>query len=170
MPRQLEVAGYKLPVATEDELLEFANKLRQAGNASLLDSLLPSVKNDQRHCLIARNLNFDSVVVPELSVDGYADDSDVWAMAPALNHRLKRKDTQIADIKRANEQVRALAKAARLKTITVPETVYDKTVEIGVYPEIEIVDRIKIKLPKHIGNAAAAFDEGVAFGDLVASR
>lgn len=168
MPRQLEVAGYKLPVATEDELLEFANKLRRAGNASLLDALLPSVQGDTHKCLIARNLNFDSMVEPEFSEKRYADGSGVWVMTPTLNYRLKRKDSQVADIERANEQVRALAKAARLRTITIQERVYDKTREFDWHGEE--VERVKIKLPKHIGNAAAAFDDGAAFGDFVATR
>jgi hypothetical protein len=48
--------------ATEAELLEFANKIREAGGANPLDALMPSTPSDSKACLIAQALNFSCVV------------------------------------------------------------------------------------------------------------
>lgn len=50
------------PRATLAETLEFANQVREAGGGSPLDALMPSVPGDASRCLIARNLNFNSMV------------------------------------------------------------------------------------------------------------
>jgi hypothetical protein len=48
--------------ASFEELLEFANKVREAGGGNPLDALMPSVPEDPTACLIARNLNFNCSV------------------------------------------------------------------------------------------------------------
>lgn len=48
--------------ATFDQLLAFANKVREAGGGNPLDALMPSVPQDASQCLIARNLNFNCEV------------------------------------------------------------------------------------------------------------
>jgi hypothetical protein len=48
--------------ASVDEIISFANKIREAGNADLIDGLLPSVPEDANSCLIANALNFDCAV------------------------------------------------------------------------------------------------------------
>lgn len=48
--------------ATFDELLEFANKVREAGGGNPLDALMPAVPEDPSQCLIAKNLNFNCQV------------------------------------------------------------------------------------------------------------
>lgn len=45
-------------------VLEFANKVRNAGGANPIDALMPSVPEDSSACLIARNLNFSCDVEP----------------------------------------------------------------------------------------------------------
>jgi len=48
--------------ATMDELLEFANAVREAGGGNPIDALMPAIPEDPTSCLIARNLNFNCVV------------------------------------------------------------------------------------------------------------
>lgn len=50
------------PRATLEELLEFANKVREAGGGNPLDALMPAVPADASQCLIAKNLNFNCEV------------------------------------------------------------------------------------------------------------
>lgn len=49
-------------VASFDETLEFCNKVRKAGGGDLLSALMPGIPEDDKHCLIAKNLNFDCTV------------------------------------------------------------------------------------------------------------
>jgi len=48
--------------ATLNEVLDFANKVREAGGGNPLDALMPAVPQDSSQCLIARNLNFNCEV------------------------------------------------------------------------------------------------------------
>lgn len=48
--------------ASLEELIEFANKVREAGGGNPLDALMPSVPGDTQQCLIAKNLNFNCEV------------------------------------------------------------------------------------------------------------
>ena len=45
--------------ASLDELLEFANKVREAGGGAVLHALMPAVPEDPKACLVAANLNFN---------------------------------------------------------------------------------------------------------------
>lgn len=45
--------------ASLEDLLEFANKVREAGGGNPLEALIPSIPHDTKKCLIARNLNFN---------------------------------------------------------------------------------------------------------------
>lgn len=45
--------------ASLEKVLEFANKVREAGGGNPLDALLPAVPADAQQCLIAKNLNFN---------------------------------------------------------------------------------------------------------------
>lgn len=51
-----------LSVATEQELLDFANMIRKAGGTDILPALLPSIRSAPNECLIANALNFDCSV------------------------------------------------------------------------------------------------------------
>lgn len=57
---------YRTPIhtemATEEELLEFANKLREVGGAEPLEALLPSNPAHSQDCLIANAVNFGITV------------------------------------------------------------------------------------------------------------
>lgn len=48
--------------ASFDEVLEFANAVREAGGANPIDALMPSEPQNSERCLIARNLNFSCEV------------------------------------------------------------------------------------------------------------
>jgi hypothetical protein len=58
-----------VPVATEEELLDFANRWRAAGSAEALPALVPSDPVNTESCLIANALNFDCAV----DAAGYGD-------------------------------------------------------------------------------------------------
>jgi hypothetical protein len=127
MPDMLKFPdGTTRPVATYDELLEFVNKGRAAGAATLLEELIPSEPNRPSQCLIANALNFGC------SVNG---NDGGWYMQLPGNMDMSR--------------VEAIAEALGCSYWH------------GNWSSF-------INLPEHIGNAAAAFDAGIAFTDLVA--
>lgn len=72
------------PRATLEELLEFANRVRQAGGGNPLDALMPAVPVDSKQCLIAKNLNFNCEVrgLPCVDFDGVPTEPycGAWAM------------------------------------------------------------------------------------------
>ena len=144
-------------VATEEELLDFANKIRAAGGANVLEALLPSTPQDPHACLIANALNFGC------RVDGL--NSDQWHMElPGSFDFAKAK---------------AIADSVECKVAYVASR-YDeeKAFWRSVYEALdappasdaedwaEDYDGFVILLPEHIGNAAAAFDDGSAFVDF----
>lgn len=118
-----------VPVATEEELLEFANKLREIGGAPVLPALLPSIPTKSDACLIATSLNFNC----KIDASGYVL-AEGWAMT-------------VADDVFDEEQIAAI------------------TDLMGVEPDEDEDDEggLAWLLPEHIGNAADAFDRGVAF-------
>lgn len=77
-----------MPTATRaslGELLDFANRVREAGGGATLHALMPARPADPKLCLIARNLNFDC------SVDGGRGPNDEWGMNvhdPVLANRI----------------------------------------------------------------------------------
>lgn len=121
--------GGRIPYCTEAELMEFANKVRQAGGANIIDAFMPSEPEQPTACLIANALNFSCSVVPagEQKSNG---EHDHWYMALPKNMSIKKAQT-IAD-----------AVNCRLYTHS------------GRYGVIER----RIVLPRLIGNAAHAFD------------
>lgn len=82
----------KVEVATEDELLDFANEVRTAAGGEILDALLPGYALDGANCLIANNVNFNSEVLPVNHRDYEIWPSGAWrwAMIPS-DPRVARK-------------------------------------------------------------------------------
>lgn len=119
--------------ATEDEVLEFANKVRQAGGANILKALLPSEPNVPSQCLIANALNFSCHVSTGAASLGLPSGSFQWYMELPENI--------------GSEKAKAIADyvGCELKTIDRGKLVF------------------RILLPEHIGNAAHAFDKGVGW-------
>lgn len=128
MPRDITFfSGNVLPVATEEELLEFCNKVRQAGGANVLEALLPSVQQSSYSCLIANALNFGCSVSPYMN--------GIWLMRFPENISASQR--------------KAISEATGL----------DVRPGVGKSWVME--------LPEHIGNAAKAFDWGLAFTEYV---
>lgn len=152
MPRILN----GLKVATEQELLDFANAIRKAGGANALEALLPSTPGDPKACLIANALNF-SCEVGGLSMnkdgEGFpgSQHGDTWFMTFPENMDVDR--------------IRAIAKVvpgvrfAWGWDIGSPE--FDRNTGRHSYPDSKRIPALR--LPRHIGNAAEAFDDGRAF-------
>lgn len=66
--------------ATLENLLEFANAVREAGGGNPLDALMPSIPTDPQQCLIAKNLNFNCTVdCAGVSMNQYGN-IDKWVM------------------------------------------------------------------------------------------
>lgn len=89
MPERLPLNLYnnshhpvEVDVATEAELLEFANKVREAGGANILEALLPSKKGMPSTCLIANALNFSCQVkgYHDNNRERHEDGSYLWGM------------------------------------------------------------------------------------------
>lgn len=136
-------------IADETELLEFANKVREAGGADPLGALLPSVPGDETSCLIANALNFKSTVVPVPTSDPgryYEDGTKRWVM--------------IAPVDTAREIARELD--LDFKTLS---TNHARIHGVGLASDE--IPLGAIDLPYTIGNAAEAFDLGLAFNDFV---
>lgn len=141
MPRMIENKS----VATEKELLNFANKVRVAGGADILDALLPSKPGESEECLIARALNFKCTVGGWAPVrDGvktrWPDKSLKWIMIP---HR--------GSPEQCDELARDLAKQLKLRLVRTEDEMRERGYSYALL------------LPKIIGNAASAFDDGTAF-------
>src|SRR6185436_9308931 len=60
--------------ATLDEVLEFANQVREAGAGNPLDALMPATPTASTECLVAKNLNFNCRVAADL------DTGEAWFM------------------------------------------------------------------------------------------
>lgn len=57
-----------VPTASDEEVLDFCNKVRAAGGANPLDALVPDCyPEDASQCLVARSLNFSCEVSPKKS-------------------------------------------------------------------------------------------------------
>lgn len=136
MTRMLLIKGDYKEVATEEELLEFANAIRAAGGADVLEALLPSVPKRAGQCLIANALNFSCEVRGLGSGSTTTFDDGVsyrWGMF--LPHNITSAQLDALD-----------------------------GLEIdGVELRKCLDDTFYLTLPKHVGNAAEAFDTGVAF-------
>lgn len=150
MPRQLTLRVYdpdlghdverEFPVATKSELLKFANRVREAGGANVLDALLPAAPQVSSACLIARALNFECEVQGFDSATKFPEGDDEWGMF----------------IFRGNDQ-ESEALTEQIATKLNLRTARDGGTE---------GDPLCLVLPRHIGNAAWAFDQGRAFLDL----
>lgn len=135
------------PVATEEELLEFANKGRLAGGANVLEALLPSDIGNAASCLIANALNFSCYIEP--TDDGIVEDGDFrryWNMDLPDNMD--------------KESVHQLADALGVEVIS------DPVRHMDLYGDVWY-EGATLALPAHIGNAADAFDDGLAFTEYV---
>lgn len=148
-------------IATAESLLRFANWIRECGGADPLPALLNSVPGDPQACLIAKALNFDSVIQP-LGDREYPNGDGVWAMIP---------DERGLAPDEADDVVRKLAERAGLNTVRMRP---DEAGDAGVcrysgtvkhtdwwafdHPLPQSKQPLVIKLPKAIGNAAEAFD------------
>lgn len=69
-PQFYDGLGNIITYATEEEVIEFANKIRKAGGANILDTLMPSQVSNTRHCLIANALNFSCRVITVYKLEG----------------------------------------------------------------------------------------------------
>lgn len=133
--------------ASVAEVLEFCNKVREAGGANPLDALMPSVREEAGECLIARNLNFScevdwyhrdwllngdlpqekaTVIIDAFEGQGWAGDETWWYM-------------KVDDLIRRHK----IAKAMGLPMVSHPR------------------DGEVIVLPARIGRNAQAFDRGL---------
>lgn len=123
-------------VATEEELLAFANKVREAGGANVLEALLPSKPGNPNTCLIANALNFSCSICPmDEHFDTYPHEGR-WQMVLPENTD--------------HDQI------AKLHEVIGGDLIGSGTA----------YDRFAITLPREIGNAANAFDYSLAFNNL----
>lgn len=69
MPEFIDINGVgdypeSIPYATEEEVLDFANRLRKIGGAEVIEAFFPSNPGSASSCLIANALNFGCSVAP----------------------------------------------------------------------------------------------------------
>jgi hypothetical protein len=142
----------RIEYATEEELLDFANKVRAAGEGDALEALFPSTPGAATACLIAKALNFKCAVSTTQPLHGanLKRGESAWAMV--LGARTSRK------------KARAIADAVECPLVETETTTYSpKKMEYIRRPEYSI------RLPRKIGNTADAFDNA-SRGWIVAYR
>lgn len=162
MPRTIKLAEYAessayrspdtyefgdLQVATEEELLEFANAVREAGGASPIEALIPSAPSVSNQCLIANALNFQSKV----------DIINEWSVSEEYWDRIKPKNFREHTwgmLVESDELAEKIQLSVEGTSIVKPK--YE-----------EMYFSAYVVLPAHIGNAAHAFDHGQAFQEFV---
>lgn len=125
--------GKPIPYCTEEELLEFANKIRNAGGANIIEAFMPSVVGEPESCLIANALNFSCSVNP---VHPHLPNGEF----PAWHMMFPYRTTC--------DEVELIAETVGCKC---PPGYWG-----GVIDDTII-------LPREIGNAAQAFDEGIGW-------
>lgn len=155
MPRKIEDFGQ---VATEQELLDFANAIRKAGGGDVIPALLPAIPSQPNACLIARALNFGCEVNGSFhkadgrEIPGYKDgNGQPWHMYfgdGGVDQEATLSDAAIKQIAREVSGVRAVY----VKHADTDEPVW------------------ALQLPRHIGNAAGAFDAGKAFQEYAVRK
>lgn len=64
---------------SEEEVLDFCNRVREAGGTDVLEALLPGDAGLGESCLIAKNLNFSCNIRPGRIPEGH-DNIDNWVM------------------------------------------------------------------------------------------
>lgn len=139
----------EVDVASADELLEFVNKGRDAGGADILDALLPSLPSMPGACLIANALNFGCEVL-------------VYTI---INQPVGSTNFTDADI-----EVMKWPSGAWKWLMRFPyNTPLDKVDQVAEALEFEKISDRELLLPEPIGNAARAFDLGVAFQEFRAA-
>ena len=148
MPDQISVTELvSVPLATEDELLAFCNRVRSAGGAEVLEALLPSDPNKSHTCLIANNLNFGCRVMPGRTAE---------QLPLFINGTRSRQWFMVLPGNLTAAVVYKVAKA-----------IWDGDAPEDAIVPYESERALAIKLPEAIGNSAQAFDKGLAFHDFV---
>lgn len=102
------------PRATLEELLVFANAVREAGGGNPLDALMPAVPEDASQCLIAKNLNFNCTVAP-----GGPDGE--WCMGFGGNQELRNRIAESLDLAIWDYQPPTLTGSSQYFVILPPE-------------------------------------------------
>lgn len=137
--------GHTTDVATEEELLDFANQVRAAAGADLLEALLPGRISRANSCLVATNLNF------KCSVETYRPRQR--AAAGAIIERWRSGAWKWVMYPYSPQVAFELSQKLDLELVATPNK-FGGGVSQGVL------------LPEPIGNAARAFDMHAAFTNL----
>ena len=131
--------------ASVDELLAFANKIREVGGSNnMLHELIPSYPTDSESCLIANALNFNSTI--EGGGQTFPSGRIGWVM--------NIHDEVVANnIKNSN-----LGLDVSIQYDYDYDEIYND--ETGEYEEVEVQTFLNatVYLPEEIGLCAAAFD------------
>jgi hypothetical protein len=140
----------EVPYATEDELLTFANQVRESGGGDQVSALMPSLPNMPNTCLIANALNFQSTVIGASKawmVNSYGEQQDLV------------RNTVGAPI---GDFPWGMYFGRSPEGNSLRESVVEGLRERGVYVKriYADTDGHGILLPRLIGNAAQAFDLG----------
>lgn len=159
MPKFHAAPGIIHEYAQEQEVLDFARALREAGNADTLDALMPSQQNNSESCLIANALNFKSAVLP------LRDDPSqgIFSVPPAA---FDDQSVQWVMVLPNDVDATKLGAAVGCDVIEVfyegrQQLAFNRDVRDGEDGEVHYLSfqkRNAIKLPQRIGNAANAFD------------
>lgn len=155
-----------------DQVLDVCNRVRKAGGAEPLAALMPGVPELERECLIAVNLNFDSMVMPSTAAGdattrttiwSYPDGEKAWFMVLGAPERAQPQHRE--SVKLAQE----IGKALDWPLVGIP---WLHAAPTGgppyFYAETNVL-MAALLLPREFGRVAAAFDgQDIEYNTLIA--
>lgn len=152
---------------TEQETLDFCNKVREAGGADPIDAFFPSVIGDPNSCLIANGLNFDCYISPKNGTYSKAADyAEHWVMVIEANWLATGGENQA---KVVGEKIAATTGLQILPPRFQSEPVWDnyeceyveKDDIYNFYSDYDATEEdCVLALPKELAEVAIAFDNG----------
>lgn len=152
--KEAKVHGHPMhwdEVADNEELLNFANQVREAGGAGILDALIPSYPQESEACLIAKALNFDCSI---------NDDLELWSKDEEYSVLFGTKHLTSSISEDLGYNFRESVWSMHI-TIPSGSEVRDKAHNIASklnLPYSEEDYLVEILLPARIARAAVAFD------------
>lgn len=134
--------------ASLDEVLEFANTMRRAGGANVLEALLPSEPGNSQECLIANALNFGCKIKPEV-----------------LSPNVDQIDSWVVEIPDSPELLERVSEATGMGIVDVPivESIYHE--DGGDFSHEILGGYSALHLPTKLAMVASDFDDARDYND-----
>lgn len=157
--------------ATFEELLDFCNKVREAGGGNPLDALMPAVPQVSDRCLVAKNLNFNCEVQVWAQWVMVSDEATAKRIAEALGLKLTEQTVKVGTIYRTEfgvELPEAIGEVAQAFDDWM-DLVNDLYVAWEVDEDLNLDEVDRALLREFQPYVDAAVDEAIRLGELTDS-